>query len=195
MACNNGTCYNVGCGNSNDCDGCSGTCGKMSRESGGDSGCTKCQYNCSDDCTSCTGDCQGSCEGACQDACEGNCEGSCKSSCNTACDTGCYSTEAIDLYQTLSAGLNRKILATDLININRMIQLEAARRKKSISSQSFTAKNKATSQKIKALQSNLETIGHKTSKNADVRIKSWKATGQELIDKSLEAFNETLSHS
>ena len=193
MACNNGTCHNYGCGYGSTCD-CNGACGGSQQASA--EGCGACQWNCSDKCTGCYGDCQGSCEGACQDACEGNCEGSCKSGCNTACDTGCYSTEAIDLYQTLlNAGLDRKILAADLININRMIQLEAARRNKSISSQSFTAKNKATSQKIKALQSNLETIGHKTSKDADVRIKSWKATGQELIDKSIEAFNETLSHS
>ena len=122
--CGNGTCFNIGCGY-----GTSGGCSACGEAAQGSGDCDKCSSNCSDECTSCTGDCQGNCEGTCQDACEGacqdacevNCEGSCKSSCNTACDIGCYSTEAIDLYQTLSAGLNRKILATDLININRMI--------------------------------------------------------------------------
>ena len=182
MGCSNGTCFNVGCGHGSSSSSCS------------------CGSNCSNACSSCAG--SGSTGGggdgggcSCGGNCSTGCTGTCKGSCSTACDTGCTSREAIDLYEKLKNGLNKKILAADLSNINAMIQSEAKRRNKTTTSQSFSVKDKATSTKIKALQSNLSTIGFKTSKDAGQKIKSFKATGQELIDKALDAYETEIKHS
>ena len=174
-----------------------GYCTGGSQGSGGG-----CPSDCSNSCMSCSGnnftgwggdDGGGGC--SCGGDCSGTCKNTCKNTCSSACDVGCTSTSAVELYNKLVAGLNKKILAADMTNINQMIQLEAKRRSKSTTSQSFTPKDKATSAKIKALQSNLSTIGFKTSKNAGQKIKSFKATGQELIDKALDAYETEIKHS
>lgn len=187
-------------------DGCGGGCSFSSTVNGGGSGG-------SNPCSGCTGDCTGNCSwcnsgnvngwgsddggGGC--TCGGNCSGSCndtcEDTCSSACDVGCTSNEAVDLYNKLVAGLNKKILAADMTNINKMIQLEAQRRSTSTTSQSFSPRDKATSIKVKALQSNLSTIGFATSKDAGQKIKSFNATGQELIDKALDAYETEIKHS
>lgn len=189
-----GTCWQQ-CGNScsGKCDGgCSGTCkdscGNLTSSGG------SC-INCGKDCQGCGGGCTGTAKtddggsgGGC--TCASDCAGACKD----ACDTGCYSDLAFELYNKLKAGLNRKILAADLQNINDMIQLEATRRSKSTTSQTFSIKHKANSSQITALKNNLTTIGYSSNAQTGSKDKAMRTTGQELIDKALAAYEETISH-
>lgn len=184
MSCQNFSC-STGCGT-----GCSGgsTCGGGTSSEGG------CSGNCGG---TCTGWCStgamdsgggGGCSG-CDGSCSGGCTGTCKNNCGRGCNTGCSDNEALDLYQKLTAGLNKRIYASDMNNINRMIEIEASsnRFNKSITSVNFASKIKANSTQIKQLQANLKAIGQQTSANADQKIKTWKTTGQELIDLVLDS--------
>ena len=149
--------------------------------------------------SSCDGSCDGGCSGACQDSCANSCRqsctGGCKGNCGKGCNTGCTSSEALSLYQTLVDGLDKKILATDLNNIKRMIELEASanRFNKTITNVNFNTKDRANSSQIKTLQNNLNAIGQTTTKDASQKVKSWKATGQELIDKALASHDTTIN--
>lgn len=101
------------CSCGHDCSGCGGGCtgtSKPSGDDGGGGGCT--------------------CGGNCTSGCDSTCSGECTASCGT----GCYGEEATNLFNKLKAGLNKKILAEDMNNINKMIQLEANRRKKDTAS-------------------------------------------------------------
>ena len=42
MACNNGTCYNVGCGNASYCQGCDNKCANENDKDGPTGGCDNC---------------------------------------------------------------------------------------------------------------------------------------------------------
>ena len=203
------SCHNAcGYGCSNNCtgssagEGCSGTC---------TGSCTGCSNTCKGTCvgqgstcnSGCTSDCTGTCAscnsnnifgwGSDDGGCSG-CSGTCKDACEKACDTGCYTEVALDLYNKLVAGLDRKILAQDMQNINDMIQLEAKRRSLSAISQSFNAKEQATPTKVKALQSTLKTIGFKTSEEGNSKNKIMRNLGTELIDKTLEAYKAEIKH-
>lgn len=188
--------------------GCGGTCSSSNSGSGSGSGSGPA-------CANCTNDCQGSCSNCsssnvngwgsddggggctCGGNCSGGCSSGCKDSCEDACDTGCTTTVAVDLYKKLVAGLNKRILAADITNINEMISLEAERRSKEVSSQTFNNKERAMSTKVQALQSNLAKIGdkYKTSEDASTKIRTFKAAGQELVNKALSAYEETIKHS
>ena len=151
-------------------------------------GCGDCRHwgnyscYCGEDCSGCSG-CTG-CSG-----CSGTCKGACKDNCGRGCNTGCSSNEALNLYNTLVAGLNQKIYAADMKNINRMIEIEAGsnRNNVSITSVSFKAENKATSKQIKQLQSNLKKIGQTTSQDASQDVIIAEKTGKELITKVLKS--------
>ena len=86
-----------------------------------------CGRDCAISCSSCAGrNPSGYSSGggggcSCGGDCSGGCSGRCKSTCKTYCDIGCKTEEAVDLYQKLKQGLNKKIKATDMNNINRMI--------------------------------------------------------------------------
>lgn len=221
MACNGS--YETSC--SSGCwaqcsSGCGANCSASNSGQGsGGNSCSNCANGCtggatSTTCASCTKDCQGSCSWCtsgnvngwgsedggsgciCGGNCTGGCDSGCKGNCEDSCDTGCTTTVAKDLYEKLVAGLNKRILATDMTNINDMIRLEAERRGKKVSSQTFNNKEKATSTKIQALQTNLAAIGnkYKTSEDANAKIRTFKNTGQELIDKALLAYEETIKH-
>ena len=161
-----------------------------------------CGADCAFSCSSCAGrNPSGYSSGggggcSCGGDCSGGCSGRCKSTCKTYCDTGCKTEEAIDLYKKLKQGLNKKIKATDMNNINRMIQLEAKRRGKesSIVLQTFKVREKANPDKVKKLQSNLKVITFETNKDADQRDKIYKNVGQELIDQSLRAYETLIKH-
>lgn len=161
-----------------------------------------CGADCAISCSSCAGrNPSGYSSGggggcSCGGDCSGGCSGRCKSTCKTYCDTGCKTEEAVDLYQKLKQGLNKKIKATDMNNINRMIQLEAKRRGKesSIALQTFKTREKANPDKIKKLQSNLKVITFEANKDADQKDKIYKNVGQELIDQSLRAYETLIKH-
>lgn len=222
MACDNSNCHNgCGAGCSSSCSGdCKGTAVSCSECNSNCSGKCKgsCQGSCDGDCRgSCSAgasgtgcntnvcgiDCTGKCSscntnnsfgwGSDDGGCSG-CSGTCKDTCEKACDTGCYTEAALDLYNKLAAGLDRKILAQDMQNINDMIQLEAKRRSLSAISQSFNAKERATPTKVKALQSTLKTIGFETSKEGNSKDKIMKNLGTELIDKTLKAYRTEIKH-
>lgn len=207
MSCSNfscsGTCYNYsggGCQCGGSCTGwCSGGCMGCSGCGGCDGscsgGCSSCSGTCSGTCSGCSNTCTGSCTGNCTNTCTGNCTGACKDNCGTGCNTGCSSSEALSLYQTLGAGLNTVIYASDMANINAMIQLEATRFGKNTTSVSFTADTSATSSQIKQLQANLATLGQTTSGNSDGGTVIYQTTGQELITKALNSADTTITSS
>lgn len=187
MSCQNFSC-SIGCGT-----GCSGgvTCSGGTSSEGG------CSGNCGGTCTGwCSTGCMdsggdsggGGCSG-CTGSCSSGCEGTCKDNCGKGCNTGCSTSEALDLYQKLTAGLNKRIYASDMKNINRMIEIEASSQRfnKQITSVNFAQKIKANSDQIKQLQANLKAIGQQTSANADKKVKAWKSTGQELIKEVLDS--------
>lgn len=70
-----------------------------------------------------------------------------------------------------------------------MIEIEASSRRfnKSITSKDFVEKTRAQSSWVKQLQTNLKAIGQSPKQNADAKVKSLKATGQELIDLVLDS--------
>lgn len=195
MSCSNfscsGTCYNYnggGCQCGGSCTGwCSGGCM-------GCSGCGGCDGSCSGGCSSCQGTCSGGCSG-CQGTCTGTCTGACKNNCGAGCNTGCSSNEALSLYNTLGAGLNTVIYASDMVNINKMIQLEASRFGKSATSVTFSAGNTATSAQIKQLQTNLSAIGQSTTGDSNAGTVIYESTGQELITKVLASADKTITSS
>lgn len=188
MSCSNFSCSS-GCGDgvsaSSGPSGCSfgAAGGSCSNQCGG-----SCTGWCGDGCLDSGGDSGGGCSG-CTGSCSDGCEGTCKDNCGRGCNTGCSTEEALSLYTTLAAGLNKKIYAADMNNINRMIEIEASsnRFNKNITSVNFSSKIKANSTQIKQLQANLKAIGQQTSANADQKIKTWKTTGQELIDLVLDS--------
>ena len=199
-----------GTGSCNCHGGCSAACSNNGsynyasprRSFGQLNGCS-CGSDCAISCSSCagrnpsgysSGDGGGGC--SCGGDCSGGCSGKCKSTCKTYCDTGCKTEEAVDLYKKLKQGLNKKIKATDMNNINRMIQLEAKRRGKesSITLQTFREKEKANPDKIKKLQSNLKVINFEANKEANQKDKIYKNVGQELIDQSLRAYETLIKH-
>ncbi len=174
----------------------SGTGGCSSGSCSGDPCLGWCGGGCLDSCTgSCDGGCSGACQDSCANSCTANCVGGCKGNCGKGCNTGCQSDEAKTLSQKLESGLDKKILAADLINIKRMIELEASanRFNKTITNVDFNVKGRAKSTQIKTLQSNLEKIGQTTTKNADSKVRTWKATGQELIKKALASYGTTIN--
>lgn len=195
----------MSCGNFS----CSGSCSVAGKDSNseGNGGCSSgscsgdpclgwCGGGCLDSCSgSCDGGCAGACQDSCANSCTASCTGGCKGNCGKGCNTGCRNDEAYSLAQKLAAGLDKKILAADLINIERMIELEASanRFNKTITNVDFNAKDRANSSQIKTLQSNLNAIGQTTTKDASQKVKSWKATGQELIDKALASYNTTIN--
>ena len=157
---------------------------------------------CTNACSGCTGDCTGDCSGGCSSNCANsclgaNCTGGCKNNCGKGCNTGCSNNEANTLYQALKAGLNKKIYAADMANINRMIEIEASsnRFNKSITSITFTNKDKANSSQVVQLQNNLITIGQTISSNADKKVKALHTTGQELINKAIASYETTITSS
>lgn len=166
----------------------------------GSGSCTgTCQGVCGGGCSGCDDTCEGSCAGGCSDNCAGSCTasctGACKGGCGKGCNTGCTSNEALDLYQKLEAGLHKKIYAADMQNINKMIEHEASsnRFNKTITSINFVEKSKANSSEVIQLQNNLIKIGQTISQNANPKVKSWKATGEELIKKAQKSFNTTIN--
>ena len=82
-----------------------------------------------------------------------------------------------------------------MVNINKMIQIEANRFSKTITSVSFSTGATATSAQIKQLQTNLATLGQSTSENSDSGIVIYKTTGQELITKALDSADTTITSS
>lgn len=181
------------CGN----DGCSDLSGSPGCRCSG-----SCLGLCSNACSGCTGDCTGDCSGGCSSNCANsclgaNCTGGCKNNCGKGCNTGCTNNEANTLYQALKAGLNKKIYAADMANINRMIEIEASanRFNKTITSVNFLSKNKANSSQVIQLQKNLAEIGRTISKNAGQKIKSWRETGQELVDQAKLSYETTITSS
>ncbi len=145
MSCSNFTCT----------DGCASTSGQQACPTCNNSGCAGwCSGGCLGGCEGdCSGGCGGGCAGGCSDNCGSNCVGGCKGDCGTGCNTGCSTQEALDLYTTLAAGLNKKIYAADMDNINRMIEIEASSRRfnKTITSKDFKEKTKAQSSWVKQL--------------------------------------------
>lgn len=185
MSCQNFSC-STGCGT-----GCTGgaTCSGGAANGGCSGNCGgTCTGWCSSGCMDSGGDSGGGCSG-CTGSCSGGCEGTCKDNCGRGCNTGCSDNEALDLYQKLTAGLNKRIYAADMSNINRMIEIEASSNRfdKNITSVNFSSKVRANSAQIKQLQANLKAIGQETSANANQKIKAWKTTGQELIDLVLDS--------
>lgn len=193
---------------------CKGSCGACGQNcTGSNTG-----HTCSGDCTTgCSGECKGGCTGGssascvwCGTDCGGDCSssvadgggggggcGDCSAGCATGCTTGCTETcqDACDsavlaLYNKLKEGLNKKILAADMKNINDMIQYEAGKRGLSAISQSFTEKHKATVDKVQALQQVLVAGGLSIEHPATQKGKALRATGEELIDKSLAAYEQ-----
>lgn len=191
MSCQNFSC-STGCGT-----GCTGgaTCSGGAANGGCSGNCGgTCTGWCSSGCMDSGGDSGGGCSG-CTGSCSGGCEGTCKDNCGKGCNTGCSSDEALDLYQKLTAGLNKRIYASDMKNINRMIEIEASSQRfnKNITSVNFESKIKANSDQIKKLQANLIAIGQQPSANADKKVKVWKSTGQELIEKVLDSADTTIT--
>lgn len=166
----------TGCSFNSNGSGCSNQCGNS------------CTGWCGGGCLDSNGDSGGGCSG-CTSTCADDCEGGCKDNCGRGCNTGCSSDEALDLYQKLTAGLNKRIYASDMKNINRMIEIEASSQRfnTNITSVNFESKIKANSDQIKKLQANLVAIGQQPSANADTKVKIWKSTGQELIQKVLDS--------
>ena len=82
-----------------------------------------------------------------------------------------------------------------MVNINRMIEIEAGvnRKNVSITSVAFTAGDAATSAQIKQLQSNLSKIGQATTKSANVGDSIAATTGNELITKVLASADTKLT--
>ena len=179
MACENWSCSGYACqggssggGVCSSCagGGCTGWCSTGCLDSGGDSGgCGDCTKTCADDC-----------------------ENGCKDKCGKGCNTGCTTQEARDLFTSLA--LNKKIYAADMKNINRMIEIEASERRynKTITTVKFENKKKAQSSQVKQLQDNLKAIGQTPKKDAGVKVKAWKTTGQELIDLVLDSADNSI---
>lgn len=191
MSCQNFSC-STGCGT-----GCTGgaTCSGGAANGGCSGNCGgTCTGWCSSGCMDSGGDSGGGCSG-CTGSCSGGCEGTCKDNCGKGCNTGCSTNEALDLYQKLTAGLNKRIYASDMKNINRMIEIEASSQRfnKNITSVNFASKIKANSDQIKKLQANLIAIGQEISANADTKVKVWESTGQELITKVLNSADTTIT--
>lgn len=180
-----------------DCTGC-GDCRHWGNYSCGcgDDGCSGCGGACSSSCSGCSGTCNNTCTGSCTGSCTGTCTGSCKDNCGRGCNTGCTSNEAVDLYNTLVAGLNQTIYAADMANINRMIEIEANSNRKnvSITSVSFTAGNNATSADIKQMQNNLSKIGQNTVSSANVGDNISLTTGDELRLKALASADTKITN-
>ena len=198
MACNQAACHGscvANCSFNNRYDRTAGNYDRNGKN-------CSCGADCAISCSSCAGrNPSGYSSGggggcSCGGDCSGGCSGRCKSTCKTYCDTGCKTEEAVDLYQKLKQGLNKKRKAADMNNINRMIQLEAKRRGKesSITLQTFKAREKANPDKIKKLQSNLKVITFEANKDADQKDKIYKNVGQELIDQSLRAYEALIKH-
>ena len=185
-----------------DCTGC-GDCRNWGNYSCGcsDDGCSGCGGACSSSCSGCSGTCNNTCKGTCSNTCNNTCKdtctgtcnntctGGCKDNCGRGCNTGCTSNEAVELYNTLVAGLNQTIYAADMANINRMIEIEASsdRKNVSITSVSFVTGNKATSADIEQMQSNLSEIGQSATSSANVGNNIALATGDELRLKAIES--------
>lgn len=183
-----GSCSNFTCSG-----GCASTQGQSACPTCNNSGCAGwcsggCLSSCEGECegcgSNCSGTCRNTCEGGCKDGCGTDCIDGCKGDCGVGCNTGCSSDEALSLYQTLKAGLNKKIYHSDMNNINRMIEIEASanRFNKPITSQTFSQKVKAQSNWVKQLQANLVAINQSPQEKAEIKNHTWEATGQELID-------------
>lgn len=186
---------------------CNGTCWAMcgsncSGQSGG--GCIMCggsiadsSCSCGHDCAGCGGTCTGgskcSCGGNCSGGCGGSCSNTCQGECTADCGVGCFGEQATALFNILKAGLNKRILAADAENINTMIQDEAARRKKTTTSQTFSKQTRLDLTNIENLQKNLTELGQTTTITADSKTKASADIMQELIDKSIAAFEEVVS--
>lgn len=207
MACTSWNCGSAcafgsgGCSCGSDCGGKCSSC--ASSNSFGWGSCT-CGDNCSGGCSgscsgSCTGSCTGGCNTTCTAACANNCDTTCSETCTggcgSSCNIGCTDTSAVDLYNTLVAGLDKKILAADMNNINQMLVLEAARRSATITPVTFTQGVAMSSNDVKQLQSNVSVIDASlvANESADAKIKSMRATGQELINLTLTAYEQTLT--
>ena len=155
-----------GCGCGSDCGGKCSSC--ASNNSFGWGSCT-CGDNCSGGCSgtcsgTCSGGCSGGCNTTCTATCANNCDTACKETCTggcgQSCNTGCSSTSAIDLYTKLAAGLNKKIVASDMQNINALLISEAARRSKTITSVSFKEKTLALADSFNELQENIDNLNN-----------------------------------
>lgn len=152
--------------------------------------------SCGDDCSgSCFAACRNNCTGSCSGSCTGSCTNGCKDDCGSGCNTGCESSAAIDLYNTLAAGLNEKIFTSDFVNINQMLLNEAARRSATITSVTFTSGNPITSADISQLQANTVTIGFPaegdTSKGAPIS----STTHNNILESALNAYEDTITSS
>ena len=153
-----------------------------------------CGNDCGGKCSSCSSSNSfgwGSC--SCGSNCSGGCKGTCKGNCGSGCNTGCSSTTAVDLYTALSAGLNEKLLATDMKNINDLIKSEASRRSKTVTAVTFTAGNNVTATQVQQLQSNLSTIGFATSQSMAQNVNTNRVAGQELVDKTMDAYETKIT--
>lgn len=181
----------TGSNTGNTCSGCGGTCGDACtgtcRGGSSDNGCIWCGTDCGGDCSTSVadGDTGGGGCGDCSAGCATGCTTGCTETCQDACDSA-----VLALYNKLKEGLNRKILAADMKNINDMIQYEAGKRSLAFTSQSFTEKDKATVGKVQALQQALITGGLSIEHPATQKGKALRATGEELIDKSLAAYEQ-----
>lgn len=182
----------MSCNNQTTNTDCSGGCANTT--SGNDNGCTSgCWETCAGDSSTnlqcpTLGDSGGGC------TCSGNCSGECKDKCKAGCNSSCSDDEAVALYTKLLAGLNKKIYAADMQNINDMIISEARARRRDkaseVTSVNFTARNKLQSSQVKQLQTNLEKFDKDPKENADVKVKAWRATGEELRTITLAAAKE-----
>lgn len=129
--------------------------------------------------------------------CSGNCKGECKNSCGTSCSENCKTDNATELYKKLLSGLNKKIYAADMQNINDMIQIQAHKNRynKKTTSVTFSKSSKISSSKIAQLQKNVNKLGDDTEENVNQGVKAKKVAGQELIDLVLEAADEKITSS
>lgn len=171
-------------------DQCSGSCsGTGSSSGGGDSG--------GDGCDDCNGYCYGTCGNSCGDnACDYGCDNSCGEGCSNGCTTTCQEdcdSALLSVYSEVIAGLDEKILAADMNNINTIIQYEMQKRSKIPNSQSFTQNAIATTTSITALQSDIKKMGYSITYPASNNGTILKNAGNELKDKAIQAYNDRIN--
>ena len=116
--------------------------------------------------------------------CSGDCEGECTGLCGGECQQNCSLSNATDLYEALLGGLNKKIYAADMKNINDMLVIEAnsKRRNKTITSVDFLQKQKASTNQINQIKSNLAKIqGVADPQDITIKTKIQETEGQEIL--------------
>lgn len=126
--------------------------------------------------------CSGGCGSQCSGKCDGTCKTTCKDNCGRACNVQCSDVASINLYEAAMTTLNKKILASDINNIRKLIAFEAERRAKTAKATDMQVKTLVTDTKIKTLITDLQDIGQTVDINIDNKIKCKKSDIKKLQD-------------